>query len=155
MEVHILEIGWLLDFPIAIVTDNNVIFRLSLMHCSFVQRHQIGVGTRLQLSTAGFIEQVLESTGGHTAPPQMTPDIFDKWFLLYRQMKPFLTRHVSRILFLHGLETLADVVRYQQSVGQIHGIGPVTTRSIQAMCSNLQLDSDDIVEQSTRVMRGM
>jgi hypothetical protein len=154
MEVLILEIDWVLDFPIAIVTDNEVVFRLSLLHRSFVQRHQIGVGTRLQLSTTGFIQQVLESTGGH-APPPKTPDIFDKWFLLYRQMKPFLSRHVSRILFLHGLETISDVVRYQQSVGQIHGIGPVTARSIQKMCSTLELDTDDIIKQGTRVVRGV
>ena len=138
MEVRILSMEWQQEMPIAtVVGTTGTVFRLCLLHRSFLQRHQIGVGSRLHVSDTGFLLNVIEATGGFTAPAT-PPTAFDEWFDLYAQLAPFLSKHVARILFLHGLTTVDAIGRSQQSLEKIHGIGPKTERRIRAMCSSLQ-----------------
>jgi hypothetical protein len=146
MEVLILHIDWFLDLPIATVAAAaQVPFRLSLLHRSFVQRYHITLDTRLCLSTTRFIQKVfVADTVGYYIPTP-TQTVFDRWFLLRRQLKPFLSPRVCLLLFTHGLETIDDIGRYQ-SFSQIHGIGPVMSRKIHAMCSTLHLDANDLIK---------
>ena len=138
MEVRILSMEWQQEMPIAtVVGTTGTVFRMCLLHWSFLQRHQIGVGSRLHVSDTGFLLNVIEATGGSTAPAT-PPTAFDEWFDLYPQLTPFLSKGVARILFLHGLTTVDAIRRYQQSLENIHGIGPKTERRIREMCSSLQ-----------------
>ena len=131
---------WQQEMPIAtVVGTTGTVFRMCLLHQSFLQRHQIGVDSRLHVSDTGFILNVIEATGGSTAPATRTA--FDEWFDLYPQLVPFLSKHVARILFLHGLKTVDAIGQHQQSVENIHGIGPKTERRIRAMCASLLLPS--------------
>ena len=133
MEVRILSMAWQQEMPIAtVVGATGTVFRVCLLHRSFLQRHQVGVGSRLQVSDTGFLLGVIEATGGSTTPA--TPrTVFDEWFDLYSQLTPFLSKHVARILFLHGFKTVDAIGRYQHSFEKIHGIGPTTERRIRAM----------------------
>ena len=136
MEVHVLSLDWCLEMPVAtVVSTTNAIFRLCLLHRSFLQRHHIGIGSRLQISDTGFFQKVLEATGGATTPPSRTA--FDAWFVLYPQLIPFMSKRVARILFMHGLQTVDAIGRYRQSVEDIHGVGPVAARQIREMCTSL------------------
>ena len=146
MEVRILQIDWLVEMPIATVTTTDRVFRISLLHQSFVQRHKLGIGSRLQLSATGFIHHVIEAVGEYTPPEPNTPTIFDKWFLFYQEVEPFLGKRIAQILFRNGIQTVTDIGRHRQLVDQLYGIGPVTTRIIGAMCTTLHLDPNDIVK---------
>ena len=144
MEVRILSLEWCMEMPIAtVVGTTGAVFRICLLHRSFLQRHHLGVGSRLQVSALGFFQKVIEATGGYKPPATQT--VFDAWFVLYPQLTPFVSKRVARILFLHGLQTVDAIGRYRQSVEQIHGIGPVTARRIRAMCTSLSPDSNDRV----------
>ena len=137
MEVRILSLDYYMEMPIATVvgTTGNV-FRLCLLHRSFLRRHRMGIGSRLQVTETGYFIKVLEATGYPTSP-NTTRTIFDTWFNLYNTIKPFVSKRVARILFLYGLQTVDAIGSYRHCVEQIHGIGPVTARRIRTMCNSL------------------
>ena len=133
MDVLVIKIDWYLDIPIAkvyAIVSGDISF-ISLLHRSFVQRHSIGIGSELQLSEEGCIIRVIKSSGDVLLPTTNT--IFDRWFLFRTQLEPHISHGYARILFVSGIETVHELRDRRGSVGQIRGIGPVTTTRIQNM----------------------
>jgi hypothetical protein len=133
MDVLVIEIIWYMDIPIATVYAivSGDIFCKSLLHRSFVQRHNIGVGSEIQLSDEGCLVRVIKSSGEVLLPKTNT--VFDRWFLFRRQLKPYISHGYARILFTSGIETFNELRDHRSSIGKIRGIGPVTTTRIQNM----------------------
>jgi hypothetical protein len=132
MSVLVIKIDWYLDIPIATISEmvSGDISYKSLMHRSFIQRYNIGVGSIIQLSEEGCIVRVIESSG---AKLSRTNTVFDRWFLFRKQLKPYISHGYAKILFLSGIETVLELRDHMASVGKIRGIGPVTTTRIQNM----------------------
>jgi hypothetical protein len=137
MDVCVVKIDWHLDIPIATVyvRASGDMMRTCLLHRSFVQRYEIGIGSELQVSTEGCLIRVIQSSGDVVLPNTNT--VFDRWFLFRRQLKPYISHGYARILFVNGIETLRELSNRRASVGQIRGIGPVTATRIQKMFDSM------------------
>jgi hypothetical protein len=130
MNALIVSINWDHEIPIATVQAKDGIFRISLLHRSYMKQNNIGIGSEIMVSNLGYIQHVIKSSG---YTPPVSGDVFDKWFLLQRSLRPYLPNHVIRILFLNGIETLPELKRRHQSVDQLRGIGPVISNRIRSM----------------------
>ena len=129
-QVFVLSIEWHREMPIATVFNYVVddYVRVSLLHRSYMLRYGIGIGSELQLSSNGFIVKVLKSAGEVILPPEGT--VFDPWFLLKRELSPAISPYIARHLYRGGIRTVSDIKRRGESIGQIRGVGPVTTQRI-------------------------
>jgi hypothetical protein len=133
MNVHIVSINWDREIPIATVEANDMtLYRVSLLHRSYMKKHNIGIRSEIRVSHMGFIQYVITSTGYIGAPPVQN-DVFDKWFLLQHGLRPYVPNYVIRILFLNGIETLSELKQRHLSVGQLRGIGPVMAKKIHSI----------------------
>ncbi len=119
MNVLVVAISWDREMPIATVRAGSVgaIFRISLLHRSYMKEHNIGLGSELRVSHQGYIQHIIKSTR-YVGPPAGI-DAFDKWFLLKQELHPYLSNHVIRILFLNGIETKSESKIRQTSVDQL------------------------------------
>jgi len=134
MDVLVLHIKWVRDIPIAKVYDvvDGTIFRVSLLHRSYMCRYRIGVGTVLRVSSNRFITHVLSVTE-HTHYAPSNDAAFDRWFVFRNQVQPYLPLGTARKLFRSGIETIQELQRRVHDVSLIRGIGPVASIRIQQM----------------------
>lgn len=134
MNVVVIEILWFHEMPIATVynTVSWRISKVSLLQRSYVSEQNLGVGSKLRLSTNGFIQRVLFSSG--YVDDRVPTTVFDRWFVFKNKLEQhFLSRKFARLLFLQGVDTFEKLESAQMRIGQLSGIGPVTTQRIQDM----------------------
>ena len=131
MNVLIIDINWDREIPVATVQEHDASFRVSLLHRSYMKEHNIEIGSTIRVNHMSYIEHVIKSTG-YVGPPA-DGDVFDKWFLLQRELRPYVPIHVIRILFMNGIDTLPELRRRHLSVDQLRGIGPAITKKIRSI----------------------
>lgn len=138
--VQVQSVEWHLGFPLGIVKDmrNGQLFKVGLVHRTFVKRDHIGPGSLLEVSADGI--HIIRSVrpGEYLSRSSESSNVFDRWFLFRRILGPYLPKHTMLILFRSGLETVASVVDNVGTVIQIPGIGPVAQAKIRTAVSEIQ-----------------
>lgn len=138
--VQVQSVEWHLGFPLGSVRDtrDGRLFKVGLVHQTFVNRDHIGPGSLLEVSADGV--HIIQSVrpGDYLSRSFESSDVFDRWFLFRRVLGPYLPKHIMFMLFRSGLETITSVMDNVGTVLQIPGIGPVTQAKIRAAISEIQ-----------------
>ena len=133
MYVRVEQLTWVGQVPIARVQPvdaGGTAFQVCLLHHSFLVRARIGLGTILQISPVGFVEQIVETVGEVLGPPSDKTE-FEFWVAFRRRLAHLLQPKVLYLLFLSGITTYEQLVLQRNHVLNISGIGPVTNMRIQ------------------------
>ncbi len=135
MHVRVEQITWVGQVPIARASRLDAVgtvVSVCLLHHSFLVRSRLGLGSILQISSAGFVEHVVEAAGAVGVPPSDDTE-FACWVAFRRRLAPVLQTKVLYVLFRSGITTYDQLVQQRYHLLHITGIGPVTNQRIQAI----------------------